>query len=96
MGFTNLNLDLRDIILGYKTTHGKYNLVNFILIVMTFTIYKGWCIDKTKKINYLALFKYELTWRFNVYQLMSEKKLEQHVELFADNPRHQKGNSGNS
>ena len=39
MGFTNLNLDLRDIILGYKTTHGKYNLVNCILIVMTFTIF---------------------------------------------------------
>ena len=57
MGFTNLNLDLRDIILGYKTTHGKYNLVNCILIVMTFTIFTkvGALIKLRKQIIWLFL-----------------------------------------
>ena len=84
MKMENVNTNLKEIVIGYKSTNKKYNWVNFIIKVVAFTIYKGWCMNKTKNNSYWSLFKYELNWRFNAVherEKLNETLLKKFIHL---------------
>ena len=87
LGLANVKVNLQEIILGYKVNYSYYNWVNFVLVVYAFTVYKGHLIieNRTKKINYWNLFKYEINRRVNSMRLREKPAyMDKFIKLMAN------------